>query len=160
MKVGQRSGPARRDPWRAGLLFLACATVLGACEPPAPGQGPELELEDGAVRLEPGARVHEILVSGGGAGEFEPASIRAHPGDVVRFTAGDARTHALVFRSAELAVAVREFLDASYQLRGPPLISPGTAWVVSLAEAPLGSYPFTCLTHGGEGVVSVEPRQR
>jgi plastocyanin len=158
VESGHRSGPARCDPWRAGLLFLAVITALNACEPQLPGRGPEIELEDGAVRLEPGARVHEILVRGTGPGEFEPDSTGARPGDVIRFTAGDARTHALVFQTAETDFAVREFLDATDQLRGPPLISAGTAWIVSLADAPPGRYPFTCLTHGGHGVINVEPR--
>jgi hypothetical protein len=41
------------------------------------------------------------------------------------------------------------------QLRGPPLVNEGAAWVVSLADAPVGRYPFLCRTHGARGRIAV-----
>jgi plastocyanin len=141
--------PARRGPWCAGILLLALQLV--ACDGPVPGRAPDLELDDGTIRLSPGARVHDVEVRLVEQGEFGPEEVRARPRDAVRFIAADARTHAIVFDAAVLDAAAREFLSATDQLRGPPLISPGATWIILLEGAPAGEYPFVCLTHGGEG---------
>jgi hypothetical protein len=45
-------------------------------------------------------------------------------------------------------------------MRGPPLLSEGSAWVVSLSDAPPGEYPFGCTMHGGRGVIRVGADRR
>lgn len=91
------------------------------------------------------------------AAQVHPESIVARPGDVIRFVAVDARTHAIAFEASALAPAARAFLRRTDQMRGPPLISVGAAWVVSLEGAPGGRYPFICLGDSCRGVVTVSP---
>ncbi|HEY8468009.1 MAG TPA: plastocyanin/azurin family copper-binding protein [Longimicrobiales bacterium] len=117
-------------------------------------------LELGAVvaRLPPGTRIHDVRIgSAASASEFDPDTIRVRPGDVVRFTASATGTHAIAFDAPALAPAQGDFLSRTHQLRGPPLIAAGATWVVSLADAPPGAYPFVCLTHGTRGVLHVVP---
>ena len=85
-----------------------------------------------------------------------PDSIVAHPGDVVRFTAGDGATHALAFDGASLAAEARTFLERTSQMRSPPLITEGATWIISLADAPAGTYRFRCLTHNAAGALTVQ----
>ena len=87
--------------------------------------------------------------------EFSPSVVKAHTGDIVRFTAMDAAGHALGFDTDSLPPAQKEFLEHSQQLRSAPLISTGTVWIMGLQGAPPGKYPFHCLTHGGRGILVV-----
>ncbi len=164
--------PGRR-PWRSGtVLFLL--VVLGGCDRLAVGDGARrIELDDGAVTLPAGARVHEVSLRGAPTGAvvpplgpeslrvddagatpsrpgFAPPLIQGRPGDAVRFTAADALTHAVAFDTDGLSDAAREFLGRTGQFASPPLITSGVAWVVSLDGAPAGDYPFECLAHPGE----------
>lgn len=140
---------------RSGVL-LSVLLAFGGCD--ALGGGATIQLDDDEVRLAPGADVHEVVVSGtGGQDTLEPTSTSAEAGDAVRFIVRDRRTHALAFEADGLTPAAREFLESTMQLRGPPLVNEDAAWVVSLADAPAGRYPFVCRTHGARGVVTVEP---
>lgn len=89
-------------------------------------------------------------------GAVEPDTVRAHPGDVVRFIAADARGYAVAFDTAGLAPDAREFLERTGQLRGPPLVSAGAVWVVSLEGAPSGTYAFRSLTADAQGLLLVQ----
>jgi len=131
------------------LLTTACGD-----RPPEPAV---LELGADTITLAPGVAIVEIGI-GGTEGDFEPATATARVGDVIRFTARDRGSHAVVFMEAGLAAEARAFLEDSGQLRGPPLLDPGTAWIVSMEGAPAGAYPFRCVTHGAEGHLTVEPR--
>jgi plastocyanin len=100
--------------------------------------------------------VHEVRIAGAGAVDsFSSGRVEAGPRDVIRFVAGDHRTHALAFLTDSLPAAAREYLESSRQLRGPPLVTEGAAWIVSLDGAPPGRYPFYCRSHGARGVVTV-----
>lgn len=115
-----------------------------------------LELGEDTIRLAPGATLHQVMLHADpGGAEMRPETVRARAGDVVRFTAADAQPHAVVFDAGRLAPPLRAFLERTGQLRGPPLISAGAAWVVSLDDAPAGAYPFACLTHGALGLLLV-----
>lgn len=150
-----RDATPGRSIGRSGVL-LSALLALGGCD--LMGGGATIELDDGEVRLEGGADVHEVVIGGRGGGDtLEPAAVTVQPGDAVRFTVTDRRTHALAFDAAALSPAARSFLESTTQLRGPPLVNEGAAWVVSLADAPGGRYPFVCRTHGARGVVTVEP---
>lgn len=130
--------------------------ALGGCD--AIGGGATIQLDDDEVRLGSGADVHEVAVGGaGGEDTLEPNTISAQAGDAVRFVVRDRRTHALAFEGEGLTAAAREFLESTMQLRGPPLVNQDAEWVVSLADAPPGRYPFVCRTHGARGVVTVDP---
>jgi plastocyanin len=131
------------------LLALACAQE---------GDVPHdvVQLDDGVVQLPAGARRHDVRLVGVDASrEVEGASVTAHAGDAVAFTAGDAITHSIVFLADRLDSAQVAFLETSGQMRGPPLLAEGSAWVVSFDAAPPGDYPFACTLHGGRGVVHV-----
>lgn len=140
------------------FVFLAIACILAACDPPGPPERPPvLELGEVVAQLPPGARIHEVRVGGAApAPELDPDTLRARAGDVVRFTAASA-THAIAFDAQTLPPDAATFLSGTHQLRGPPLVSAGASWIVSLDGAPSGTYPFHCITHGARGVLIVAP---
>ncbi len=150
---------------RSGVVFsiLAAGLLLG-CGRGARGgaeAGGTVELDSGVVTLPAGARVHDVRLSGGdGRERIDPASVRARPGDAVRFVAGDALTHAVAFDTAAMPAVARAFLARTNQVSGPPLIERGATWVVALDGAPPGDYPFQCLAHGGAGRLTVAAPER
>jgi plastocyanin len=133
--------------------------ALSACEAAPEDEGPRvLELANDTIRLDVGVALLDVTVRRGTEGDFEPASVEARTGDVVRFVAADNGGHALVFESTALAADAREFLERTGQLRSPPLITSGSSWVVTLAGAPAGHYPFRCSTHSTTGRLIVGAR--
>ncbi|HEX6938998.1 MAG TPA: hypothetical protein VF158_06260 [Longimicrobiales bacterium] len=149
-----RSRVGRPDAVFALLLALAAP----ACESPALGErGEVLELDGDTVRLAPGVAVADVLLRAGAPDAVEPETIRIRSGDVVRFTAADARVHAVAFERARLAPAAVAFLDSTAQLRSPPLLTRGARWIVSFEGAPAGSYPFVDTATGARGTVAVAP---
>lgn len=139
---------------RVGVL-LSTLLLLTGCD--VLGGGATIELDNEDVQLPRGADLHEVTISGAGARDsLDPATISAEVGDAVRFTVADRRTHALAFEPDSLSQPIREFLERTAQLRGPPLVNEGSAWVVSLADAPAGRYPFICRSHDERGVVAVD----
>ena len=49
----------------------------------------------------------------------------------------------------------RAFLEKTGQLRSPPLVTNGASWVITLKDAPLGTYVFRCLNHHDTGQLTV-----
>jgi plastocyanin len=122
-------------------------------------EGPRvLELAHDTIQLAAGVSLKQIDVARRDAGEFDPAVLQANQGDVVRFTARDRGSHAIVFDSPALDSVAREYLERTGQLRGPPLITTGSAWVITLDGAPAGDYPFRCMTHAATGRLQVLAR--
>ena len=80
--------------------------------------------------------------------EFSPDRLGAWPGDAVRFITGDGRGHALAFDAWTLSDSATRFLENAGQRRGPPLLSAGSVWIVTLENAPIGEYRVICLMHG------------
>ena len=107
-----------------------------------------LQIGDTTIDLGERVTVHEVSVAQMSRGDFDPPSVTAHPGDVLHFQTVDMRTHALAFDDSTLQPAVREALAAKQQLRSPPLVTEGTAWIVSLEGVPPGTYRINCVTHG------------
>lgn len=144
---------------RRPFVFVGVACALAACEAPAlPEHAPILELGAVVAQLPAGARIHEVRVGAAApTPELDPDTVRARPGDVVRFTAAGTGMHAIAFDAAALDAAAGSFLSAGQQLRGPPLLAAGASWVVSLEGAPAGAYPFLCITHGVRGILHVAP---
>lgn len=137
------------------LLAIAFGLAVTAC---SNGEVPRdvVELESGQIQLPSGARRHDVHLKGVGAqGEMTPAAIDASPGDAVAFIADDGVTHSISFLGERLDAAQIAFLDTTGQRRGPPLLREGATWIVSLADAPAGAYPFACALHGGHGVIRV-----
>lgn len=143
---------------RPGLLlaFAFGLTAWGCSNGEAPRD--VVELESGQVQLPSGAHRHDVRLQGVGAlDEVMPSEIDASPGDAVAFIAGDGVTHSVSFLGERLDSAQVAFLDSTGQRRGPPLLREGASWIVSLAGAPAGEYPFACALHGGRGVIRVSP---
>ena len=151
------TAPARQCARAGAVLILACA----GCDRDAPigDQGPRvLELAHDTIRLPDGVSLKQIDVARRGEGEFEPATVQARQGDMVRFTSRDRGAHAIVFEGTALDSVARSYLERTGQLRGPPLITTGAAWIITLDDAPAGEYPFRCTTHNATGRLQVVAR--
>lgn len=156
MKHGNAATPVGLLRGLAGVLILV---VAGGCDRLTDSGPVTLELEGDTIQLDAGVQLIDVDVATQPDGsEFEPAQVQAAPGDVVRFTAGDNGLHALAFDAARLSPDARSFLEQSAQLRSPPLVTAGTQWVITLAGAPAGDYPFACTTHGVRGSIRVGAR--
>lgn len=137
-------------------VFIFCA-ALAACEDGVRlgNNGPRtLELDSDTVQLESGVTLHDVKVVSTPAGDFDPAQLTAKSGDVLRFTSADNRTHALAIQPPN--DAAQSALAAGGQLRSPPLVAHGTAWVISLKGIPAGTYTVSCISHAGTATIHVQ----
>ncbi len=142
----------------AFLLAVLLAAAPAACGERHGAAAARHRLPLGADTIDLGSdvTVHEVRLGGEPAGAgIHPDTLTARVGDVLRFVAADARGYAVTFGDSTLPPAARDFLERTRQLRGPPLISTGASWVVSLKDAPPGRYPFHSLTRDAAGVVRV-----
>ena len=113
-----------------------------------------LELANDTIDVPQGSDLHDVAVTTNAERkDFEPPQVQAKPGDFLRFTTGDSRTHAIVFEVAD--AGIRSFLESSGQLRSPPLVTNGASWVIALKGAPPGTYNFRCLMHSDSGQLIV-----
>jgi plastocyanin len=137
-----------------------CSAAIAACEnAPLVGERKDrtLELAGDTIDVPAGVELIDVTVhTTAQSKDFEPASVPAAPGDYVRFTTSDSRTHAIVFEG--LSAEVKSFLEQSGQLRSPPLVTSGASWVVALENAPAGAYRFRCLMHNDVGQITVAAR--
>lgn len=118
------------------------------------GGGDTIALDSANVSI--AGSVHEVRISGAAATDtIDPAMLEVEVGDAVRFVVEDRRPHALAFTVDALAAPVREYLERTGQLRGPPLVNQGASWVVILEDAPAGRYPFHCRSHDAAGEIIV-----
>ncbi len=156
------SAPGRSTVGRPGafLLPLLCLLALAGCreQRSAAAARHRLPLGRDTIDLGAGVTVHEVRLGGEPAGPgIHPDSVSARTGDVLRFVAADARGYAIAFGDSTLPAPARDFLERTRQLRGPPLITTGASWVVTLKDAPAGRYPFRSLTRAAGGVLVVQP---
>ena len=152
-----------RGSLRAGRpgLFLWLVLALGCGGQDGAAPRDVVRLDEGEVQLPEGAHRHDVRLEGvGSQSEVEPASVTANAGDAVAFIAADAMTHSVAFLADRLDSAQVAFLEEGGQMRGPPLLTEGSSWVVSLTGAPAGEYPFACTLHGGQGVIRVAAAAR
>ncbi len=155
MTRGSTTTPAGALWALAGVAILA----LSGCDRVTDSGPAVLELEGDTIQLDVGVRLIDVAVATQqGGSELDPVRVEARPGDVVRFTAGDGRLHALAFESTLLSADARAFLEQTGQLRSPPLVSAGMQWVITLDGAPTGEYPYICTTHGVRGSIVVGQR--
>jgi plastocyanin len=118
------------------------------------GGGATIALDSTEISID--GTAHEIHLSGTGAiDSIAPATIQAESGDALVFVVDDRRPHAPTFTVESLSAPVRDYLERTGQLRGPPLVNEGSTWVVLLEDAPPGRYPFHCRSHDAAGVVVV-----
>ena len=150
-------GRGRLRARRPGLFFgvlLIPLLVAAGCSQDGSAPRDVVRLETGEVQLPDGAERHDVRLEGVGAqGEITPAIVEARVGDAVAFDAADALTHSVLFLRERLDSAQIAFLESTAQMRGPPLLTEGSSWIVTFAGAPPGDYPFVCALHGGTGSV-------
>jgi plastocyanin len=161
------------SPASAGpLLRLAGAFVLAAvllpsaaCDKSGPGgarndeKGPRvLELAGDTVKLPDSVHVATVRIDRTKLAELEPATSTVRTGDLLRFMAQDAGAHAIAFDGSALSADARAFMERTGQLRSPPFMAEGSTWVVSFKDAPPGTYPYRCPTHGAQGAITVTAR--
>lgn len=151
-----QNAPAHRLNPCAGVFVLIC--MIAGCEKPSGVAGHRsdrsLELTGDTIELAAGITLHDVAVKSAQNTDFNPAQMTAKVGDVVRFTVADTRTHALVITAP--SEAARKVLEAGGQLRSPPLVAKGQAWVVSLQGIPPGTYTISCISHAGTANLVVE----
>lgn len=134
--------------------------MIGACDrAPVIGDTKDrtLELAHDTIDVPSGTDLHDIVVkTDPQSRDFTPAHVSAAPGDYVRFTTDDNRTHAIVFEVT--APEIKTFLESKGQLRSAPLVNKGASWVIALQGAPAGTYTFKCLMHNHTGQITVGAR--
>lgn len=148
---------ARSHRGHRALLPLALFIVAAACdrpqstaeEPPGPGS----EILERITRPGDGGEVHLVrLVQRGDSYSFDPAELTIAPGEVVRFVMTGSQPESIAFDPATAAPEIAQFIQAHRLDRGVLLTDPGQAYDVSFRDAPLGSYPFQSVPHGGSGM--------
>jgi plastocyanin len=131
-------------------------SLLGCGDAARPRTPEALVIAGDSIFLPLGARIHDLVVRyQATAGEFGPQEVEVHVGDVLRFTAIDAGSHALTLDSHTNTGLVRDFLDRTGQRRSPPLLHAGATWIVSLDQAPTGEYVVYCVTHSDSARIEV-----
>ena len=83
---------------------------------------------------------------------FEPASIKARPGDVLQFRVMSGAPHNVVFEAGGMSDEVHEAWNSALtrragDLSGPLLGRTGATYRVMVPSVPAGTYRFFCLTH-------------
>src|SRR5262245_25678810 len=92
-----RVAPARPYTGCAGVSVFLALLLLSGCKDPVLRRDAKLDIGSDTIQLQPGVSVHDVSVRTRADGEFDPANIKVHPGDVIRFKTTDARTHVLSF---------------------------------------------------------------
>jgi plastocyanin len=141
----------------AGASFFASFILLAACRDAGRPDPRVLVLGSDTIVLPDSIALVEIRIGrrDDGGMSVEPASVDARTGDVVRIESLDNGAHAIAFDASRLTPEAVAFLETTGQLRGPPLLDEGAAWVINLEHAPPGSYRFVCATHGESGTITV-----
>ncbi|MSR36886.1 MAG: hypothetical protein EXR95_09670 [Gemmatimonadetes bacterium] len=145
------------------ILGLLLIVALGSgCKQPDRSLEPEALLRD-SLGLGEDDRVHRVqLTSPANRERIEPSSVEVRPGDYVVFLTGDRRVHAVQFLLDSVPPGGADFLKGGAQEASPPLVEPGTRFLVTFAGAPLGRYPFLVVGNGtrGMGAITVaEPKR-
>ncbi len=116
-----------------------------------------------AARPATGPAVHVVRLA---ANRFDPAVVRAAPGDTVRFVNGQGGPHNVQFMPESTSVAAQEILNRAMTgriapLSGPLLILTDEAYDFVVPELPSGRYPFLCTPHWANmrGALIVAPAQ-
>lgn len=137
-----------------GVLLLVALSGCGDSGFIGEKKDRTLELAHDTIDLPSGVDLHDIRVqTNAQSKDFTPVQVAAIPGDYLRFSIADSRTHAIVFEPT--SPEARTFLEQSGQLRSPPLVTNGASWVIALKGAPVGTYGFRCLVHHDTGQLTV-----
>lgn len=151
--LGLMKAPGRLSR-RSGALVFGLVVTLAASACDAVSGGSTITLDSAEVSID--GSVHDVTIAGAGAVDsIAPEMVQARVGDAIRFVVEDRRPHAIMFTAERLEAPVREYLERTSQLRGPPLVNEGSSWVVLLEDAVPGRYPFHCRSHDAAGEITV-----
>ncbi|MBI4500563.1 MAG: hypothetical protein HY700_05320 [Gemmatimonadetes bacterium] len=147
-----------------GALILFAAACGGEKAKPAPAA-------DTSTRPAPTppavtGTVHEVkmeLVNGNY--QFEPITLTIKPGDTVKWINFSGGPHNVQFKKDRVPAGADAVLNAAMagrmgDLTGPFLIDSLATYQVSFANAPAGTYAYTCQPHemrGMNATLSVQP---
>jgi plastocyanin len=119
------------------------------------------------MRVERGAATIVVRMVGDAKGyRFEPASITARVGDVVRFVNVSGGPHNVAFIADRIPAGAAATLQKNMgqtigPLSGAMIIEPNAVYTVSLAKLRAGSYSYYCVPHQAmnmTGRIKVRPR--
>ena len=119
------------------------------------------------LRADHGASTIVVRMVGGANGyRFEPASISARVGDVVRFVNVSGGPHNVAFYEDRIpagaaAILQKNMGETSGTLSGAMIFDPNAVYTVSLAGLPAGTYNYYCAPHlamNMTGRIKVRPR--
>ena len=88
-----------------------------------------------------------------------PPHLEIATGEWVQFLTLDRRVHTVSFAPDSLSPEALEYLAATGQLEGPPLLARGSRFLVDFQEAPAGRYVFSSVSHGDPVFGSVTVRE-
>ena len=116
--------------------------ILGGCGVEAETRSKEAA--DAAESPFPVVVATQVIQLGGGRDQEHvlPLTLEISGGEWVEFVTLDHRVHTLSFVADSLSPEAHEFLLATGQLHGPPLLVRGTRLFVDFREAPEGRYVF------------------
>ena len=119
------------------------------------------EAADAAESPFPVVEATQVIQLGGGRDQEHVLllTLEISVGEWVEFVTLDRRVHTLSFVADSLSPEAREFLLATGQLHGPPLLERGTRLFVDFREAPVGRYVFSSRSHGEPVYGSVTVRE-
>jgi plastocyanin len=134
------------------LLFPACSDT----GPPADSEAPEGGLLRDLRRANDGSEIVLVRVlSGPSLYRFEPSRVSLPNGGTVRFVLAAATPETIVFDTAGVAAAARDFLLEQGLTHGPLLVRAGQTYDAAFLDAPAGRYPFRSLLHRAQGMSGV-----
>jgi len=155
-----------RGVWHRGRCLsrwiLATTLVLAGCDAADPRLIPD-EVLQSELGLTAADRVHTISLVGGLSERADPDSLSVLQGDFIQFVSADWLVHEVEFAVGDASGDRGGFLSRTGQAASPPLLQMGSRFVLSLAGAPPGAYPFALRGNGapGHGVIVVrEPEGR
>jgi plastocyanin len=132
------------------VVFLLLAGLVSACNRSDARLRPEAILRD-SLGLDDDDRVHQIRLGAVDNREsLDPPTVTVRVGDYVEFLTTDRRVHAVSFVLDSLPPGAADFLRRSGQEASPPLVETGTRFLITLADAPTGRYPFVVIGNGAE----------
>ena len=141
-------------------MLALLTTVVGACTEGQvePRNRPDSVLRD-SLGLTDADRVYRVAL-GVESGTFtvEPSRLVVPRGVWVEFVTSDGWPRTVAFELDSLPGAAAELLRSTGQDASPPLLDPGSRFLVSFAGAPPGRYPYQVEGSGRavRGVVVVE----
>jgi len=141
------------------IAALICLVSVGCgIEPKAPSEAVEEANTDPHSEIAAGAQL--VQLSGGRDVEHVvPPHLEIDTGEWVQFVTLDRRVHTVSFVPDSLSPAALEYLAATGQLQGPPLLSRGSRFLVDFRNAPPGRYVFSSASHGEPVFGSITVRE-